>query len=195
MDGRYRVFGRRERHVQARGRTARSRYPARRSVRWKTRVAGDRASPRVRSGLLRAPGPDGGSLRERGGQRDPGDDDLRRRRVGRGAATGHRTTRRKHRKHRPAPGETWLGCWAATCAFVAAGTNATLGACRTDRPKLLRSHPLAPLPEKGYPGLVAPICLQRRRRQLLWLMFGARTRGTSTRERKSASASCACTPR
>jgi len=72
----------------------------------------------------------------------------------------------------PLPGETWLGCWAATCAFVAAGTNATLGACRTDRPKLLRSHPLAPLPEKGYPGLVAPICLQRRRRQLLWLMFG-----------------------
>ena len=68
----------------------------------------------------------------------------------------------------PLPGETWLGCWAATCAFVAAGTNATLGACRTDRPK----HPLAPLPEKGYPGLVAPICLQRRRRQLLWLMFG-----------------------
>ena len=49
----------------------------------------------------------------------------------------------------PLPGETWLGCWAATCAFVAAGTNATLGACRTDRPKLLRSHPLAPLPEKG----------------------------------------------
>ena len=32
--------------------------------------------------------------------------------------------------------------------------------------------PSAPLPEKGYPGLVAPICLQRRRRQLLWLMFG-----------------------
>mmetsp|Transcript_12834 Transcript_12834/g.54351 ORF Transcript_12834/g.54351 Transcript_12834/m.54351 type:complete len:245 (+) Transcript_12834:373-1107(+) len=64
------------------------------------RVAGDRASPRVRSGLPRAPGPDGGSLRGRGGQRDPGDDDLRRRRVGRGAATGHRTTRREHR---PAP--------------------------------------------------------------------------------------------
>ena len=65
----------------------------------------------------------------------------------------------------PLPGETWLGCWAATCAFVAAGTNAALGACRTD-------HPLAPSPEKGYPSLVAPICLQRRRRQLLWLMFG-----------------------
>ena len=39
----------------------------------------------------------------------------------------------------PLPGETWLGCWAATCAFVAAGTNATLGACRLD-------HSLAPLP-------------------------------------------------
>ena len=69
----------------------------------------------------------------------------------------------------PLPGETWLGCWAAACAFVAAGTNATLGACRLDR---FMKMPLAPLPEKGYPGLVAPICLQRRRRQLLWLMFG-----------------------
>ena len=71
----------------------------------------------------------------------------------------------------PLPGETWLGCWAATCAFVAAGTNATLGACRLDR-FMNRFKMLAPLPEKGYPGLVAPICLQRRRRQLLWLMFG-----------------------
>ena len=95
----------------------------------------------------------------------------------------------------PLPGETWLGCWAATCAFVAAGTNATLGACRTDRRTDRPSRPLAPLPEKGYPGLVAPICLQRRRRQLLWLMFGGADARESTRERKSASASCACTPR
>ena len=51
----------------------------------------------------------------------------------------------------PLPGETWLGCWAATCAFVAAGTNATLGACRTDRPKL----PIAParaVAGEGVPG-------------------------------------------
>lgn len=85
----------------------------------------------------------------------------------------------------PLPGETWLGCWAATCAFVAAGTNAALGACRTDRRTDRPSrppHPLAPLPEKGYPGLIAPICLQRRRRQLLWLMFGgADARGVDER--------------
>ena len=88
----------------------------------------------------------------------------------------------------PLPGETWLGCWAATCAFVAAGTNATLGACRLDQP-------LAPLPEKGTLASSRPSACRGEGDSCCGSCSAARMPGTSTSERKSASASCACTPR
>ena len=113
------------------------RYPARRSVRWKTRVAGDRASPRVRSGLPRAPGPDGGVYESEAGSEtrvmmtyDDGEwDGAPRRGIGRRDAT-----------FAPLP-ETCSAAGRACC--VAAGT--TRRWARADSIK-----PLAPLPEKGY---------------------------------------------
>ena len=80
------------------------------------------------------------------------------------------------------PGETWLSCWSSVCAFVADGTNPMLDlkyAIGADNPT---EYDRPALPQKGYPSLVAPICLQRRRRQLLWLMFGgADLRGVDKR--------------